>query len=266
MSSSAPATAAAAPAAGVQPEPLQVGARPRILTGDRPTGPLHLGHYVGSVRNRIELQDRYECFFIIADVHTLTTRPEKEYLRELADHVRAITIDYLATGIDPERAVIFVQSAVPETYELHTLLSMLTTVPRLERVPSLKEMAQAASLEVMPYGLLGYPVLQAADILLPRANLVPVGKDNESQVEVSRELARRFNRLYGPVFPVPEVRIGDVPTLIGTDGQAKMSKSLDNTIYLGDDAATVERKVRGMFTDPNRVRKAHAIAKFLCER
>lgn len=256
MSSSATAAVAAAPAAGVQPEPARVsaGARPRILTGDRPTGPLHLGHYVGSVKNRIELQDRYECFFIIADVHTLTTRPEKEHLRELAGNVRAIALDYLATGIDPERAVIFVQSAVPETYELHTLLSMLTTVPRLERVPSLKEMAQAARLEAMPYGLLGYPVLQAADILLPRANLVPVGKDNESQVEVSRELARRFNRLYGTVFPEPEVRIGEVPTLVGTDGQAKMSKSLDNTIYLGDDAAAVERKVRGMFTDPNRVR------------
>lgn len=256
MSSSATAAVAAAPAAGVQPEPAQVsvGARPRILTGDRPTGPLHLGHYVGSVKNRIELQDRYECFFIIADVHTLTTRPEKEHLRELAGNVRAIALDYLATGIDPERAVIFVQSAVPETYELHTLLSMLTTVPRLERVPSLKEMAQAARLEAMPYGLLGYPVLQAADILLPRANLVPVGKDNESQVEVSRELARRFNRLYGTVFPEPEVRIGEVPTLVGTDGQAKMSKSLDNTIYLGDSAAAVERKVRGMFTDPNRVR------------
>ena len=256
MSSSATATVAAAPAAGLQPEPAQagVGARPRILTGDRPTGPLHLGHYVGSVKNRIELQDRYDCFFIIADVHTLTTRPEKEHLRELAGNVRAIALDYLATGIDPERAVIFVQSAVPETYELHTLLSMLTTVPRLERVPSLKEMAQAARLEAMPYGLLGYPVLQAADILLPRANLVPVGKDNESQVEVSRELARRFNRLYGTVFPEPEVRIGEVPTLVGTDGQAKMSKSLDNTIYLGDAAAVVERKVRGMFTDPNRVR------------
>ena len=254
MSSSATATVASASAPKARPEPLQVGTRPRILTGDRPTGPLHVGHYVGSVKNRIELQDRYECFFIIADVHTLTTRPEKPFVGELANNIRAVAIDYLATGIDPERAVIFVQSAVPETYELNTLLSMLTTVARLERVPSLKEMAQAAHLEAMPFGLLGYPVLQAADILLPRANLVPVGKDNESQVEVSRELARRFNRLYGTVFPVPDVLIGDVPTLVGTDGQAKMSKSLDNTIYLGDDTATVERKVRGMYTDPNRVR------------
>ena len=254
MSSSATATVASASAPKARPEPPQVGTRPRILTGDRPTGPLHVGHYVGSVKNRIELQDRYECFFIIADVHTLTTRPEKPFVGELAHNIRAVAIDYLATGIDPERAVIFVQSAVPETYELNTLLSMLTTVARLERVPSLKEMAQAAHLEAMPFGLLGYPVLQAADILLPRANLVPVGKDNESQVEVSRELARRFNRLYGTVFPVPEVLIGEVPTLVGTDGQAKMSKSLDNTIYLGDDTATVERKVRGMYTDPNRVR------------
>ena len=254
MSSSATATVASASSPEARPEPLQAGTRPRILTGDRPTGPLHVGHYVGSVKNRIELQDRYECFFIIADVHTLTTRPEKAFVGELADNIRAVAIDYLATGIDPERCVMFVQSAVPETYELNTLLSMLTTVARLERVPSLKEMAQAAHLEAMPFGLLGYPVLQAADILLPRANLVPVGKDNESQVEVCRELARRFNRLYGTVFPVPRVLIGDVPTLVGTDGQAKMSKSLDNTIYLGDDAATVERKVRGMYTDPNRVR------------
>ena len=254
MSSSATATVASASAPQARPEPPQVGTRPRILTGDRPTGPLHVGHYVGSVKNRIELQDRYECFFIIADVHTLTTRPEKPFVGELAENIRAVAIDYLATGIDPERSVMFVQSAVPETCELNTLLSMLTTVARLERVPSLKEMAQAAHLEAMPFGLLGYPVLQAADILLPRANLVPVGKDNESQVEVCRELARRFNRLYGTVFPVPQVLIGDVPTLVGTDGQAKMSKSLDNTIYLGDDAATVERKVRGMYTDPNRVR------------
>lgn len=229
-------------------------ARKRILTGDRPTGPLHLGHYVGSVQNRLALQDEYECFFIIADIHTLTTRPEREHIAEMRSNIHAIVADYLACGIDPERSVMFVQSAVPETFELTTLLSMLVSVPRLERVPSLKDMASAANLDAMPYGLLGYPVLQAADILLPRAHLVPVGKDNESQVEVSRELARRFNKLYGKVFPEPEVRIGDVPSLVGTDGGAKMSKSLDNAIYLSDDAKTMERKVMGMFTDPNRVR------------
>jgi tryptophanyl-tRNA synthetase len=228
--------------------------RKRILTGDRPTGRLHLGHYVGSLRNRVALQDEYECFFIIADLHTLTTRPEKENIVELDHNIREMVLDYLSVGIDPERATIFVQSAIPETYELNTLFNMLVTVPRLERVPSLKDMAKAAHLEAMPFGLLGYPVLQAADILLPRAHLVPVGKDNESHVEVTREIARRFNRLYGRVFPVPKVLIGDVPTLVGTDGQAKMSKSLDNAIYLSDDAQTVQRKVMSMFTDPNRVR------------
>ena len=226
----------------------------RILTGDRPTGRLHLGHYVGSLRNRVALQDDYECFFIIADLHTLTTRPEKKHVAHLSDNIRQTVLDYLAVGIDPDRATIFVQSAIPETYELNTLLSMLVTVPRLERVPTLKEMARAAHLEAMPFGLLGYPVLQAADILLPRAHLVPVGKDNEAHVEVTREIARRFNRLYGQVFPIPEALIGEVPTLVGTDGQAKMSKSLNNAIYLSDDAPTVEHKVMGMFTDPNRVR------------
>jgi tryptophanyl-tRNA synthetase len=228
--------------------------RKRILTGDRPTGRLHLGHFVGSLRNRVALQDEYECFFIIADLHTLTTRPEKRYLEILAENIRQTVLDYLAVGIDPDRATIFVQSAIRETYELNTLLSMLISVPRLERVPSLKDMAKAASLEVMPFGLLGYPVLQAADILLPRASLVPVGKDNESHVEVTREIARRFNRMYGFVFPVPEALIGDVPTLVGIDGQDKMSKSLDNAIYLSDAAGTVDRKVMSMFTDPNRIR------------
>jgi len=137
---------------------------------------------------------------------------------------------------------------------LNLIFEMLVTVPRLERMPSLKEMAQAANLERMPFGLLGYPILQAADILLPRANLVPVGKDNEAQVEISRVIARRFNNLYGEVFPIPDVMIGNVPTLVGTDGQAKMSKSLNNSIFLADDTDTVNKKVRGMFTDPNRVR------------
>ncbi len=229
--------------------------RKRILTGDRPTGRLHLGHYVGSLANRVRLQDEYECFFIIADLHTLTTRPEKEHIAELHDNIRQTVLDYLAVGIDPAKSVIFVQSLVPETYELNLILEMLTTVPRLERVPSLKDMARAADLEAMPFGLLGYPVLQAADILLPRAHLVPVGKDNESHVEVTRELARRFNYLYGvEVFPIPDVMIGDVPSLIGTDGQAKMSKSLGNAIFLSDDEKTVNEKVRNMFTDPNRIR------------
>jgi len=228
--------------------------RKRILTGDRPTGRLHLGHYVGSLKNRVQLQDEYDCFFIIADLHTLTTRPDRAYVDELGDNIHQMVLDYLAVGIDPEKSAIFVQSGVPETYELNLIFEMLVTVPRLERVPSVKEMAQAANLEALPLGLLGYPVLQAVDILLPRANLVPVGKDNEAHVEVTREIARRFNRLYGPVFPVPDTLIGEVPTLVGTDGQAKMSKSLNNAIFLSDDSETVSRKVMGMYTDPRRVR------------
>ena len=226
----------------------------RILTGDRPTGALHLGHYVGSLKNRVELQKEYECIFIIADLHTLTTKPEKEAIASIAANARSMVLDYLAAGIDPDMSTIYLQSAVPEIYELNLIFEMLVTVPRLQRVPSLKEMAKGANLQEMPYGLLGYPVLQAADILLPRAHLVPVGKDNESHVELTREIARRFNYLYGEVFPVPDVLIGEVPTLVGTDGTAKMSKSLGNTIYLSDDVATVAKKVRAMYTDPNRVR------------
>jgi len=165
-----------------------------------------------------------------------------------------MVLDYLAVGIDPKQSVIFLQSAVRETFELNLIFEMLVSVPRLERIPSLKDMASAAHLDSFPFGLLGYPVLQAADILLPRANLVPVGKDNEAHVEVTREIARRFNHLYGEVFPVPDVMVGDVPTLVGTDGQSKMSKSLDNAIFLSDDEATVRQKVMAMYTDPNRVR------------
>ena len=227
--------------------------RKRILTGDRPTGRLHLGHYVGSLRNRLNLQEEYECFFIIADLHTLTTRPDKSDVTAIGENVRELLLDYLAVGIDPDRCVIFLQSGVPETYELNLIFEMLVSVPRLERVPSLKEMARTASLESMPLGLLGYPVLQAADILLPRATLVPVGKDNEAHVEVTREIARRFNRLYGEVFPIPDSLIGDVPSLVGIYGKAQMSKSRSNTIDLADDADTVKAKVMGMFTDPIRV-------------
>jgi len=229
----------------------------RILTGDRPTGKLHLGHYVGSLKNRVALQDVYECYFIIADLHTLTTRPEKEYVSELGQNIYDVVLDYLAVGIDPAKSTIFLQSALPETFELTLIFGDLVTLPRLTRLPSIKDMARAANIddETVPFGLVGYPVLQAADILLPRAHLVPVGKDNEAHVEITREIARRFNRIYeAEVFPLPDALIGDVPTLVGTDGQAKMSKSLGNAIMLSDDAKTVEEKVRGMYTDPNRVR------------
>ncbi len=227
----------------------------RILTGDRPTGRLHLGHDVGSLKARVQLQHSYDTTLIVADLHMLTTKPTREDIEHISENARGLVLDYLAAGIDPDITTIYLQSAIRETYELNLILEMLITVNRLTRVPSIKDMARAANLsdEEMPFGLLGYPVLQAADILLPRAHLVPVGKDNESHVEVTREVARRFNQLYGEVFPIPEVLIGEVPTLLGTDGQGKMSKSLGNTIYLSDDEKSVIKKVRGMYTDPKRI-------------
>lgn len=224
----------------------------RILTGDRPTGRLHLGHYVGSLRNRVKYQSSHECFFVIADLHTLTTRPGKEQIKDMNQYIHQMVLDYLAAGIDPEKSTIFLQSTVPEISELSTLLGMLVSTPRLERIPSLKEMARSEGLKTMPFGLLGYPVLMSADILLPRANLVPVGADNRGNVELAREIARRFNHAYGEVFPIPEIEMEG--TLVGTDGQAKMSKSLDNAIFLSDDPEEVNRKVMGMYTDPKRIR------------
>jgi tryptophanyl-tRNA synthetase len=228
----------------------------RILTGDRPTGKLHLGHYVGSLQNRVALQDTYECFFIIADLHVLTTKPTRADIAEIPQNIRDLVLDHLAVGIDPEKVTFYVQSAVKEIYQLNLIFEMLVTVPRLTRLPSIKDMARNANIdeEQLPFGLLGYPVLQAGDILMPRAHLVPVGKDNEAHVEITREIARRFNYLYGEVFPEPEALVPEVGTLPGTDGQGKMSKSAGNAIFLSDDARTVEQKVRGMYTDPNRIR------------
>ncbi|MBR9990261.1 MAG: tryptophan--tRNA ligase [Gemmatimonadetes bacterium] len=228
--------------------------RRRILTGDRPTGRLHLGHWVGSISNRVRLQDEYECFFIIADWHTLTTRPEKDAIAEVAGNIHEMVLDYLACGIDPERSTIFVQSAIPETAELNLIFEMLVSLPRLERLPSIKDMAEAAHLDVLPFGLVGYPVLQAADILLPRAHAVPVGKDNVPHVEITREIARRFNHLYGDVFAEPEPLISDTPSLPGINGMQKMSKSLGNAILLSDDSDVVRKRVMSMYTDPNRLR------------
>lgn len=227
----------------------------RILTGDRPTGLLHLGHYIGSLRNRIDLQEKYDCYFIIADLHMLTTRPTKEDILEIRKNVHEMVLDYLACGIDPKKSVIYLQSAVHAVYELNLIFEMLISINRLTGLPSLKDMARNAHIdpEAMPFGLVGYPILQTADILMPRAHLVPVGKDNEAHIELARDIARKFNMFYGEVFPEPEVLLSNVPTLIGTDGQGKMSKSAGNAIYLSDDAKTVEKKVKGMFTDPNRI-------------
>ncbi len=224
----------------------------RILTGDRPTGKLHLGHYIGSLRNRVRLQDEYECFFIIADLHTLTTRPEKS--SELKENIHQMVLDYLSVGIDPEKVTIYVQSQIPEVGELAVILSNFVTVPRLERMPTLKDVMRDAHITIPSYGLLGYPVLQSADILMPRAHLVPVGRDQASHIEVTREIAREFNRVYGDTLPVPKALIpDDIGLLPGTDGSGKMSKSAGNVINLSDSPEEVEKKVRGMYTDPTRL-------------
>jgi len=225
----------------------------RILTGDRPTGKLHIGHFVGSLKNRVKLQDEYDCFFIVADLHTLTTAPEKEKILKLPENVREMVLDYLSIGIDPEKSTIYIQSQVPEVAYLSLLFSMLVSVPRAQRVPTLKEVMHDLQIKKPSLGLLTYPVLQAADILMVRADLVPVGKDQEAHIEVTREIARKFNSEFGEVFPEPEPLIGEVPTLVGTDGKAKMSKSLGNCIYLSDDEKTVREKVMAMYTDPSRI-------------
>jgi tryptophanyl-tRNA synthetase len=226
----------------------------RMLTGDRPTGKFHLGHYVGSIGNRVRLHQKFESFFIIADLHMLTTKNTKQDIAQVTGNARDLVLDALAAGVEPEHATFYLQSAIPEVSDLNVLLQNLVTVPRLERVPSLKEMARDAGRDEMPFSLLGYPVLQAADILGVKGNVVPVGKDNAAHVEVTREIARRFNHLYGEVFPIPELISSDVPTLVGTDGQAKMSKSLGNVILLSDGPDEVHRRVMSMYTDPKRTR------------
>ncbi len=227
----------------------------RIISGDRPTGKLHLGHWLGSIKNRVALQEAYDCYFFIADLHTLTTKPQREQILEMRSHILDAVLDWLSCGIDPTRCTIYLQSAIPEVYEMNLIFEMLVSVNRLTGLPSLKEMARNADIpeESIPFGLLGYPVLQTADILLPKAHLVPVGKDNEAHIELARDIARRFNQYYGDVFPPPEVMLSETPSLIGTDGKGKMSKSAGNVIFLSDDAKSVEKKVRGMFTDPNRI-------------
>jgi tryptophanyl-tRNA synthetase len=229
--------------------------RQRILTGIRPTGALHLGHYVGALENWIRLQERYDCFFLIADYQALG-----DHLDEI-DRIRAsvheVTLDWLAVGLDPQQAVFEVQSYVPEHAELHMLLSMVLPLSWLQRNPTLK--AEMDRLEeehqTLTLGFFNYPASQVADILLPKAHLVPVGDDQLPHIEMTREVVRRFNRLFDrAVFPEPDALIGRVPRLVGLDGQSKMSKSLNNCIYLGDDAATVTEKVRRMYTDPTRLR------------
>lgn len=228
--------------------------KPRILTGDRPTGKLHLGHYVGSLQNRVKYQNDYEMFLILADLHLLTTAPTKEKITQIKANIHDIVLDYLSVGIDPQKTIIYQQSKVPQVTYLSTIFQMLVSVPRAQRIPTLKDVMRDLHIEKPSLGLLSYPVLQAADILMVKASLVPVGKDQQSHVELSREIAKDFNRLYGEIFPEPKDLIGQTGTLVGLDGQSKMSKSLDNCIYLSDDEETVNRKVKSMYTDPNRIK------------
>lgn len=225
----------------------------RILTGDRPTGNLHLGHYVGSLANRVKLQEQYESFIIIADVQALTTNFEKpENLSRDTYHIAA---DYLAAGLNPNLSTIFIQSMVPQIHELTMYFSMFTSVNVLRHNPTIKSEAAQHGFSDMTYGFLGYPVSQAADIASFQAHLVPVGDDQIPHIELTRKIVRRFNDLYKPVLVEPEPLIGEVPRLIGLDGKAKMSKSLNNAIFLSDSCEEVNTKVRNAVTDPARIRK-----------
>jgi len=226
--------------------------RKRILTGDRPThGAFHLGNYVGTLANRIRLQDEYETFLLLADLHLLTTRLND--LNEIGGNIRSLVLDYLSVGIDHQKTTIYLQSLIPEVLEIAWIFTSLVSVPRAQRIPTLKEVVRDLKLETASMALLSYPILQAADILMVKGDLVPVGKDQLSHIELTREIARRFNDTFAPVFPIPDGLVGKVPTLPGTDGQSKMGKSLGNAIFLTDDADTVKRKVMSMYTDPTRI-------------
>jgi tryptophanyl-tRNA synthetase len=227
--------------------------RPRIFSGMRPTGALHLGHLQGALQNWVRLQDEYECFYGVVDWHALTT----DYADPGAvrDNIVEVATDWLAAGIDPERSTLLIQSLVPEHAELHLLLSMVVPVPWLERVPTYKEQQQQLSeRDLSTYGFLGYPLLQSADIIIYRAAAVPVGEDQAPHIELAREVVRRFNNFYGPVFPEPKTLLTEAARMPGTDGR-KMSKSFGNALFLRDNPETLAEKLRPMLTDPARKRR-----------
>ncbi len=227
----------------------------RILSGMRPTGKLHLGNLHGALGNWIELQDsgKYDCFYFVADWHAFTS--EYSSTEGIKDNITSMVIDWLAAGLDPQKSTLFVQSAVKEHAELFLLLSMITPLAWLERNPTYKEMkAELSNKDLSTFGFLGYPVLQAADIIMYKAHGVPVGVDQLPHVELTREIARRFNFLYQEIFPVPEPLLAGVPKLLGIDGR-KMSKSYENSIYISDTGKELQQKISSMFTDPQRMRK-----------
>jgi tryptophanyl-tRNA synthetase len=223
----------------------------RVLTGDRITGKLHLGHYVGSLKNRILLQEQYETFILLADVQALTTHFENPAL--VAENLRNVALDYLAVGIDPEKSTLFVQSMIPEIAELTVYFSMFVTVNSLRHNPTIKTEALERGYKDMYYGFLGYPVSQAADIAFCKATLIPVGEDQVPHIEQTRKIVRRFNELYAPVLVEPKALVGS--RLDGLDGSSKMSKSLGNAINLDSTVDEVKEKIRKAKTDPNRIHK-----------
>jgi tryptophanyl-tRNA synthetase len=226
--------------------------RERVLSGMRPTGKVHLGNYLGAIDNWVRLQETADCFYFVADWHLLTDHLDT---REVASNAVEMVADWLGAGLDPERSVLFVQSLVPEHAELHLLFSMVTPVSWLERVPTYKERIEQQEIASPSYGLLGYPLLQSADILMYKPRWVPVGIDQVPHVELTREVARRFNNAFGPVFPEPDAKLTEIPKVTGTDGR-KMSKSLDNCIYLSDTSEVITKKVKPMVTDPARKRRS----------
>ena len=233
---------------------METKPKPRILSGMRPTGALHLGHLTGALDNWVRLQDSYDCFYSVVDYHALTT--EYEDPSAIKANVIEVTLDWLAAGIDPAKSVVFIQSLVPEHAELHLLLSMTTPVSWLERVPTYKDVqANLANRDLATYGFLGYPLLQTADIIIYKANAVPVGEDQAPHIEISREIVRRFNNFYGEVFPEPQTLLTPVPRTPGTDGR-KMSKSYNNSILLKDTEAEIRSKLKTMVTDPARQRRS----------
>jgi len=221
-----------------------------ILTGDRPTGPLHLGHYVGSLKNRVAFQDKYDCYFIIADYQVLTDQLQKS--KQIEENIKEIVLDYLSVGIDPSKSTIFVQSQIPEIAELNLIFSMLVTFARVKRNPTVKEEIKSSGIKKPTLGFVSYPVSQAADILSVRAEAVPVGKDQLPHIELTREIASTFNRLFKKIFPIPKAILSETPTLPGLDGQ-KMSKSRNNAIFLSDSPRVVEEKIMKAITDPKKI-------------
>ena len=223
----------------------------RVFSGARPTGRQHIGNYLGAIQNYVRLQEEYECIYCIVDIHALTTLEGKEGVSTLQTNVQDMILDWMAAGLDPEKSIIFVQSYVPEVMELHTLLSMVTPLSWLMRVPSFKDKVKTQPQNVN-YGLLGYPVLMTADIVLYKAEVVPVGEDQMAHLELSREITRRFNHLYGDTFPEPQAKLTQVPLIVGLDGVQKMSKTLDNDIELAASSEETLKRIKTAFTDPAR--------------